>query len=138
MIGQLKVSTHFKIRVICSWWLTPWFWPFILDPLSYPCLLISLISRLYFFNTQVSSSKRFFLVVSLIYKNSKKYSFVLTGQLKVSTHLKIRVICSWWLTSGVQSRMIEKYFASLTFFSIIFFIWEANNYISSFCIVLLK
>ena len=28
-------------------------------------------------------------------------------------HRTIKIICSWWLTPGVQSRMIEKYFASL-------------------------
>jgi hypothetical protein len=40
-------------------------------------------------------------------------------------------MCSWWLASGVQSSITEKYFASFTFSMIADFIAVARQFINS-------
>ena len=47
------------------------------------------------------------------FKNSTKCSSIFIRLIEISTHLSMRVICSWWLTLLIQSSIIEKYFASL-------------------------
>jgi len=49
-----------------------------------------------------------------------------------STYFIIKDICSWWLASGVQSSMIEKYFGLFIFLTISDLIAEARKCINSF------
>ena len=54
------------------------------------------------------------------FKNPRKNSSTFGMQLDIYilTQRTIRVICSSWLASGVQSKITEKYLASLTIFKI--------------------
>src|SRR6266498_3458852 len=51
--------------------------------------------------------------VSSTFKNSRKNPSTLGMLLGILTQRTIRVICSSWLTSRVQSKIIKKYLASL-------------------------
>jgi hypothetical protein len=43
--------------------------------------------------------------------------------------------CSMWLTSGVQSAVIEKYFACKAVSTMFYFTLFASKFINSFCII---
>jgi hypothetical protein len=75
---------------------TPWYFPFILESLTYPCPFMLLTSSLCFSNAFIYLSKRSFLDVSCTLKNSRNYSSTFIGLVDKSTYLKIRVICLWW------------------------------------------
>ena len=110
------------------------FFPFIFDPLSYPCPLKLSMSRPRFFNTFCKTSNNPCPVVSFTSKKPKKDSSMQTESEDVSTYLKIKDNCSWWLASGVQSRITEKYFDVFTLFIISDLIAAARRLIISFWI----
>lgn len=109
---------------------TSWCFTFILDPLSYPLRL--LISSPIIFILFIIASKKPFSIVSFTIKNSTKYSKIYIGVEEISTHHKTTVICSWWLVSGVQSTIIEKYFAFLIFWILFLLIHLLSNLLNNF------
>ena len=48
--------------------------------------------------------------LSSTFKYSKKYSSIFILLFDLFSHRIIKVICSWWFTSGVQSRITKKMF----------------------------
>ncbi len=126
--GTNRALGFFSSSLAC----TPCFLPFMLEVLSYDWPRQSIKSIWRSFNLFRITDDRFLPVVSSTTKNPRKYYFI-SGSGWSST-MRITIdICSWWLMSGVQSRMIEKYFAVWIFATISLVSWLLMRFSSSFC-----